>query len=585
MLSGLNTARQNMQELIAELEQAGAVFRGNACKCPFHDDKRASAGIYADTDGIWRFKCHSCGAGGDLFDVRALVGGQPLSEILKATTGQIRRSNGEGKMTKPQAKVYKTIDELKKAVPGTVEAVYQYTDPGTGHPDMIVIRSKTADGKTFRQCRPCNGGFEMKAPPKPWPLYNRKRIQQADTVVVVEGEKVVHALHEYGVIATTSPAGAGKSEYADWQPLAGKNVILWPDNDELGRKHIRQVEAILEKLEPSPRISIIEPNDLDLQHKEDAADYADYIEQLKIAGADVRAGLQEALSRAKPKGVSAKLKEQFENIISGNYTAIELTWLTAHKLTKALLPGAVTLLCGSPGASKSFMLLQAAAYWLDNGVKFALYELEESREYHLQRALAQRAGIAKITDPDYIQQNPEQARNALSEHHEFIEALGRCLYACSDSQPTLDQIGDWAEQRAKAGCRIICIDPITAAAQSAKPWLEDSAFLQRIKRVATEHSCSFLLVTHPKKEVGAFPDMNALAGGAAYSRFSQTIFWLHSHNLKTSKVRQACGTIETEHNRTLHILKARNGRGQGLALACEFSKQDLTLNELGTISD
>jgi hypothetical protein len=37
------------------------------------------------------------------------------------------------------------------------------------------------------------------------------------------------------------------------------------------------------------------------------------------------------------------------------------------------------------------------------------------------------------------------------------------------------------------------------------------------------------------------------------------------------------------HNRTLHILKSRNGTGQGKKLAFEFCGNSLTLKELGLI--
>ena len=79
------------------------------------------------------------------------------------------------------------------------------------------------------------------------------------------------------------------------------------------------------------------------------------------------------------------------------------------------------------------------------------------------------------------------------------------------------------------------------------------------------------------------PDMTALAGSAAYSRFAQTIFWLHSHEPKTSKVKTACGVLDTVHNRTVHILKARNGRGSGMQFAADFVSENLTLNEFGLI--
>lgn len=571
----IEVRKQDRSALVAELEKAGAKFKGNGCTCPFHDDRHPSAGVFQSEGGGWRFKCQTCGVSGDVWDIIAKNTGQPVAEVLKAA----RVESGEkGKAVSKPVKVYKTIEDLKAACPAKIEQVYNYTNPDTGKADMVVIRSQTDSGKTFRQARPCSGGFEMKAPAQPLPIYNRGRLAQADIIVVVEGEKCVHVLHEYGVTATTSPGGAGKAEYADWQPVAGKTCVLWPDADEVGFKHMEQVEAILQKLEPAPRISVIDPANLDLSEKEDAADYA---EQLKIAGMDVRAAIHEAIRQAKPKGFATGVSDRIEAMIAGKLESVPMPWSGLTKLGNAIIPGTVTLLCGSPGASKSFMLLQALCYWIDKGFKVAVYELEEDREFHLMRALAQQSGIADITRHDWVKQNPKAAREAYTEHKEFLDKLGRTIWIC-ESQVTLDQLAIWSEKRAKAGCRIICIDPVTAAAQTGKPWVEDNAFLQKIKRTATEFGCSFVLVTHPTKAINQ-PDMTALAGSAAYSRFAQTIFWLNSHKPKTSKVKTACGVLDTEHNRTVCILKARNGRGSGLQIAADFVSENLTLNEFGVI--
>lgn len=572
--------KRDRSALVLELEKAGASFKANSCNCPFHEDKRPSAGIYQDDGGYWHFKCQSCGVSGDAWDIQARNEGKEVAEVLKAARdksgSKYRKSESR---PKSQSKVYASIEDLKAACPGKVEAVYAYTNPETQDPDMIVVRCQTAEGKTFRQARPCSGGFEMKAPGKPWPIYNRGRIKQADTVAVVEGEKCVHALHDYGVTATTSPAGAGKAEHADWTPLAGKNIVLWPDNDQTGRNHMKQVEAILQGLEPSPRISAIEPADLDLAEKEDAADY---IEQLTSAGVDVRNILYETIQQAKPKGVSAGVSERIEAIIAGELESVPLPWPSLSNLANAIIPGTVTLLCGSPGASKSFMLLQAVSAWIDRGFKACIYELEEDREFHLMRALAQESGQVDITKMDWVKQSPELARETFADNQGFLERLGCCIWACPDTQPTLDQLSQWAGDRAKAGYRIICIDPVTAAVQTAKPWIADTAFLQQIKRIATDSGCSFVLVTHPSKTITQ-PDMTALAGSAAHSRFAQTIFWLHAHESKESKVKTACGTTEISHNRTVCILKARNGKGHGMSIAADFDSETLTLKEHGLI--
>ena len=447
---------------------------------------------------------------------------------------------------------------------------------------MVVFRAMTESGKTFRQLSPNSTGFVFKAPPKPWPLYNRSRIQNADTVVVCEGEKCVHALHDYSVVATTSPCGAGKAQHADWTPLAGKNIILWPDNDEAGRKHMADVENLLQQVEPAPRISILEPTELDLDEKEDATDF---IQQLEAAGhnkAEIQAELQEVLSKAKPRGVAARVAERIEGAISGKIRAIEFPWSFLSRCSKALLPGTVTLLCGSAGASKSFMLLQALAYWHDKEIKTGCLQLEEDRDFHLTRVLAQKSGLAGLTDPDWIRANEEQSRQAYADHQKFLDGFGSRMWAAPETEQTLEQLSRWILDRARTDCRIIAIDPITAAAQTIKPWIQDNSFLQQIKRTAGDYNCSIVLVTHPTKAFSG-PDLTQLAGGAAYGRFAQSILWLETHEPKTSKVKRQCGTTDCQHNRTLRILKARNAKGTGFRLAFQFNSESLTLNELGVI--
>lgn len=81
------------------------------------------------------------------------------------------------------------------------------------------------------------------------PLYRLPEIKGAKTVVLVEGEKCVEALARCSVPATTAMAGSSADpEKTDWRPLAGKRVIIWPDNDEAGRFLPEKVRPLLEQL-------------------------------------------------------------------------------------------------------------------------------------------------------------------------------------------------------------------------------------------------------------------------------------------------------------------------------------------------
>lgn len=278
-----------------------------------------------------------------------------------------------------------------------------------------------------------------------------------------------------------------------------------------------------------------------------------------------------------------KLTTLIEDTISGRRQSIPLPWDKLTDLSNCLLPGTVTLICGNPGASKSFMLLESLVYWLKNGISCVCYMLEENVQYYLLRATAQLSGLSSITNPKWVKSHPDETRLAQSQHEDILRAIGSIITAQPGSQITLVQLAQWVERHAKAEVRVICIDPVTLAAYSTRQtWLEDGDFLEKIKRSAVDYDVSVVLVTHPTKG-SLVPGLDTLAGGAAYTRFSQSALWLEKHEPKDSDVRGACGTVSQEHNRTIHILKSRNGIGQGAKMACNFDADSLTLCEEGLI--
>jgi putative DNA primase/helicase len=89
--------------------------------------------------------------------------------------------------------------------------------------------------------------WRWKGLPKPWPLYRIDELARRPeaTVVVCEGEKATDAaqqlLPEY--VATTSPSGSKNARQADWSPLAGRRVLIWPDHDAPGLGYADGVRA------------------------------------------------------------------------------------------------------------------------------------------------------------------------------------------------------------------------------------------------------------------------------------------------------------------------------------------------------
>jgi hypothetical protein len=58
-------------------------------------------------------------------------------------------------------------------------------------------------------------------------------------------------------VATTSAHGAKGADKSDWTPLAGKEVVLLPDNDAPGEDYARAVIGVLARLGPRPRVRIV----------------------------------------------------------------------------------------------------------------------------------------------------------------------------------------------------------------------------------------------------------------------------------------------------------------------------------------
>jgi len=105
--------------------------------------------------------------------------------------------------------------------------------------------------------------WQFKAPPAPRPLLGLPELAAADParpVLIVEGEKARDAA---ALLFPENPAltwqgGAQAVAKADWSPLAGRGVWIWPDNDPAGTKAAGDVAAALAAVDAG-KVSIFNP--------------------------------------------------------------------------------------------------------------------------------------------------------------------------------------------------------------------------------------------------------------------------------------------------------------------------------------
>ncbi len=556
------------------LQDAGAVVKGRSVRCPFCDDHRPSAGIFDGNGSGWRFKCQSCGFGGSIIDVAARIQKCDPKDILRQAGTEHPVTPGKARQG---VKVFSTLDEVQRALPGKVTGRWNYLDTTGTKILLTVFRCETPDGKTYRQVTPVSGGYILKGPKQPFPLYNLPGLVKADTVVVCEGEKCCDAIRPYGFIGTTCPMGAGKAGLADWIPIKNKTVYVWPDNDAPGHKHADEVISILHGLDCT--VYRVNPAAADLSEKEDVADFIDQCKVLEYTDEQIKAAIQGVLDKAVPIRPSAGLLSELNAIIDGTAEPAPMPFKTLAYLSRPLIPKTVTLICGRPGAGKSFFTTQVLLYWIELGYPFAAIMLEDNKSYHLHRALAQIEGNADYFDRDFIKANPDEIREAYARRADILDLLAVRLWDMPKAQMSYENLLDWSRDRLKAGAQVLAVDPVTIIQQDEKPWVADPEFLADFKALLIEHNAAGLIITHPKKGKTTVC-LDDLAGGAAWQRFAHVILWIDESGGKM-RIKTPCGEADITVNRVLHICKARNGRGHGMKLGFNF--RELLFAEQGVV--
>lgn len=133
------------------------------------------------------------------------------------------------------------------------QALHVYRDAG-GRALYWRIRCKRADGAKWIRPMHLDGTRyavgEPPAPPEGKPMFGLDALARADkaaAVWLVEGEACAEALQALGLVAVTSGSSTSAGA-ADWGPLQGRAVTIWPDNDGPGAKYASEAAAKLQAL-------------------------------------------------------------------------------------------------------------------------------------------------------------------------------------------------------------------------------------------------------------------------------------------------------------------------------------------------
>ena len=326
-----------------------------------HGTPGASLSIHLSGPDAGLWKDHATDEGGDLIGLyRAWAGYHDNSNFvlsLKEIAHDYLGDPVEVERTPWQPTPTERI-EKKKATLGTKPradmlelgapvATYRYYDT-RGNIIASVVRFEpdgTRESKTFRPfCHRTIDGVTKwtGGAPDLRPLYRLPEIALASTVVLVEGEGCADALSSVGIVATSAMQGAqAPIDKTDWSPLAGKTVIVWPDNDAPGFDYARRVSERLASLGCTV-LGVTPPEGA--RAKWDAADCVS-------EGGDAHAIISAATTvttTAKPR-IRILSLDEIENLAPPSF-------LVEDVLTESGL----SMLWGRSGAMKSFVALDMA---------------------------------------------------------------------------------------------------------------------------------------------------------------------------------------------------------------------------------
>jgi len=396
----------------------------------------------------------------------------------------------------------------------SVSHVYEYMS-AQGKAWVARVRlDHPLDGKAIRPIFHDGGQFRLGEPPAPpngKPLYRLPELLVSDAdnpVVVVEGEKCVEALRALGVTATTS-GGATSANVADWKPLIGKRVILWPDFDKPGASY---AEEVADKLTSAGIVfDVVDVAKLGLPPKGDCVEWLEmnpsarpgdvYVLPMVVAASDDASPASAAFE--KDVGPRAVLER------GSDVRPVAIDWLWPGWLAA----GKLHLICGAPGTGKTTIALAMAATvtagmsWpdgvpCDSGSALIWSGEDDNADTLNPRLRVAGADMDKIFTVKAVE---ERGASFTFDPARDVDALRAALLELPD-------------------IRLIIIDPIVSAVSGdSHKNSEVRRGLQPLVDLAMESHCVLLGVTHFTKSTGGRDPVERVTGSLAFGASARVV--------------------------------------------------------------
>lgn len=408
--------------------------------CPSHADSKPSLSIREHEDGC-SVKCHT---------------GCETEEIL----GAIGLTKSDLYPKKPEA----TLEVSKSS---TSSEHYYYEDI-MGRPLFRVWRTPN---KSFIQQRYEGGRYLDRLGDVEPVLYHLPELvaRPDEPVFVVEGEKDADRLLDLGLLATTSPMGAGKwkEEYATFLADRGTIYVI-PDNDSPGEKHAKDVADTL------PQAKIVRLPAIPI--KGDVSDWLD-------AGG-TSAGLLKLAEQPNENGhkKSRLLLRRGGDLLAKEFPPVK--WVVP-----GLIPAGTMLFGGAPKMGKSWACLGLCISVATGGLALGAIPVEQGDTCYLALEDVER----RLQDRSQQIMKSDLAGSGDINRFQYTETSGR-----------IDQglLEDIEEEFLKVvpDPRLVVVDTLAAvkppSTKSRNVYDEDYGAVKELTAMAGDYRTGVILVTH-----------------------------------------------------------------------------------------
>ncbi|MEQ9461113.1 MAG: AAA family ATPase [Phycisphaeraceae bacterium] len=506
---------------LMELPKVRAEGDGFKACCPAHDDNNPSLSFWRDAENGVGIKCYAecesaavLGALGGGFTKADMCGGKRRSPRTKAIKTRIsKKVKDAGEVTAPTTHpTPEAVVEDQRRRIGRVVAQWIYRNRA-GDPVVIVTRFEQRNGgKTYRPASKVPGGWADRAI-KPHPLYRLPELAKDPdaAVYVTEGEKCADLVASLGLVSTTSAGGAQRASGTDWTPLAGRDVIVLPDEGGPGGRYAGAVGRLLGGLDPAPRVRVIRLPDL--------KEGEDVEQRLEALGGDGEVLKAEILKLTAEAAETPALEDDPGGPVLRCLADIEpqkVRWLWPGRIPL----GRITLLVGRPGEGKSFLTCDMAARvstgtdWPDGtvcpeGSVLLVCAEDDPGDTIRPRLDAHHADVRRV----HLLAGVRRPTGRDGEMVETWFTLADVL----ELESVLERLSD---------CKLVVVDPIGSYLGSGTDAHRDNevrSVLAPIGRLAEKYGPAFVVVAHRRKGTGTNADELAL-GSRAFTGIARAVW-------------------------------------------------------------